>query len=60
MNETTRLTDADRATIARAREVRAAPAPSLYELGDMAARIAALEWHLDNLLAVVDRLDGHG
>jgi len=52
------LTAADRDTIDRAREVLAEEPPSLYELGDMAARIGRLEWHLGELLRLAGRAAG--
>ena len=38
---------------AEARAVLEAEPPSMYELGDMAARVAALEWHLGEVLALI-------
>jgi hypothetical protein len=40
----------------RARQVLAEQSPSMYELVDMAERIGRLEWHLGELLALVDEL----
>ena len=50
------MNDTDRDTISRARAVLAEDRPSMYELGDMAARIGALEWHLDAALRLAERL----
>lgn len=45
---------AGRGTIDQAREALNQPRPSLYELADMASRIGALEWHLGELLRLID------
>lgn len=45
-----------RCIVERARAVLAEEPPSMYELGDMAARIGRLEWHLEELLALAGQL----
>jgi hypothetical protein len=56
---TARLTAAQAATVERARKVLGGgEPPSMYELGDRAVRIGALEWYLGELLALVGQLAG--
>ena len=50
----TSLTPGQQQRVDRAREVLTGPA--VYELTAMAARIGALEWHLGEVLALVDEL----
>ena len=52
------LTPGQQQRIDRARAMLAKDSPSLYELGDMAARVGALEWHLGELLALAGELAG--
>ena len=56
MTTATRLTAGQAATIEAARKVLTEDPPSMYELADTAARIDALEWQLDELLALVGQL----
>jgi hypothetical protein len=68
MNETTRLTAADRRTIAHARVLTELTSPAAVRAlaGDednaMAYAVAfgRAQHHLDDLLAIIGRLGGHG
>jgi hypothetical protein len=51
-----RLTADHAAVVERARAVLTEDSPSMYELGDMAARIGRLEWHVGELLALISDL----
>lgn len=52
----TTLTAEQAAHVERARVVLAEDPPSMYELGDMTARIGSLEWHLGEMLRLVGQL----
>ena len=54
MTTTTALSADQAATVEHARKALASEPPSMYELGDMAVRVGALEWHLGELLAIID------
>ena len=59
MTDTTprpQLTSHQQGRLDAAAEVLAEEPPSLYELGEMAERTGRLEWHLQELLALVREL----